>query len=264
MKNNYSSKNLMNFKNRFCALAVLTFAFSTASFAQNTIRYTDITDGTPASIDFNNDNNSEITISYNGTMLNYQGDGETTNIHAFGPEDWDTVNFVNRDFIIGANNNWNGFGDAALLGWGDGNATLPVNTDKYIAVRIGFAGNNNLYYGWIRVSINANEVVTYKDFAYNTTAGQTILAGQTTNLSNTQFANSTVNVYPNPFKEQINLENNTDVTQYAVWNTLGQLVKNGAVVGTAIQLQDLPTGTYILELKDDNGVNLQSKKIIKS
>ncbi len=154
-----------------------------ASNAQ--IVYTDITDGVPAGIDFNQDGTNEFTISngasYTGDYIEYSGGGATNNIHAIGTiaggANWDVPSCVELNFAIGESGNWAGAGDCAVNGWGSGgNPTITADQDTYIACRISFGGTD-LFYGWIRISVDASKTVTYKDYAYNATPNTPINAG---------------------------------------------------------------------------------------
>lgn len=58
------------------------------------------------------------------------------------------------------------------------NGPWVAKGDKYLAMQVIIAGN--IHYGWVRLSHTVNESrVLIKDFAYNTTPGASIKAGQT-------------------------------------------------------------------------------------
>lgn len=57
-----------------------------------------------------------------------------------------------------------------------GSGNFRNTTDKYLAVRF-FAGNQ-LYYGWIRLSVTSNVTVTLQDYAYQSNGKLAIVAGQ--------------------------------------------------------------------------------------
>ncbi len=162
----------------------LLFTILISSFFLNaTIVYTDINpDGTPPGIDFNQDGTNEFNIgagNANGDFITYSANSNN-NVYAIGTlntQNWDVPNCVNNGFAIGANGNWEGQGDCAVNGWGDPNPTITVGQDEYLAVRIDLA--TGTHYGWIRISVDANGNVTYKDYAYNDTPNAPINAGAT-------------------------------------------------------------------------------------
>jgi hypothetical protein len=54
--------------------------------------------------------------------------------------------------------------------------------DKYVGLKLVTGGNT--YYGWVRVNVNANcDTLIVKDYAYNSTAGALITAGEGDTLS---------------------------------------------------------------------------------
>ena len=148
------------------------------------IVYTDIPDGQPAGIDFNNDNTNEFDVqtqAHQGDYLLYAGYGADNNIHALGNagNGWDVPALVAQGFSIDASGNWVGMGDAYINGDfanPPGNSSIIVGTDQYIAARFNLGGTD-IFYGWIRITVDGSGNVTYKDYAYNSTAGQPITAG---------------------------------------------------------------------------------------
>lgn len=79
-----------------------------------------------------------------------------------------------------------------------------------------------------------------------------------------------VNMYPNPTSNDLNISFNTNASgnyNVVVYNTLGSVVMsdnvdvNGAVVRT-ISMENLPTGIYMVEVSNENGIS--TKKIMKN
>lgn len=61
-------------------------------------------------------------------------------------------------------------------------------------------------------------------------------------------------IYPNPAVEYINLNNETsDSSHYSIVTTSGITVKNGAAKNAKINVSDLASGLYILQVLDTNG-----------
>jgi hypothetical protein len=145
------------------------------------IVYTDITDGIPTGIDFNSDGTMEFDVSSQGNYIEYSNYGADNNIHAVGTmatQDWDVPDCVAAGFVIDASNQWEGAGDCSIDAWGAGNSTITPNQDEYLAVRFNLGGTD-IYYGWIRFSMDNSGNLTYKDYAYNSTANSAINAGDT-------------------------------------------------------------------------------------
>jgi hypothetical protein len=62
-----------------------------------------------------------------------------------------------------------------------------------------------------------------------------------------------IEVYPNPAKEQIHLHLNS--LPYTIIDTKGEVLKNGRVEEQRIPIENLPTGLYILQVRDDQKVH---------
>ncbi len=153
----------------------------------------------------------------------------------------------NGDPINGYFNSGNGvlgtFNDAGQFN-GAGN--------KFLGLKIN--SNSNNYIGWIELncSIN-NDTLTLLSYGYNTTADETINAGQTviTDINNeVSKSDNKLNIHPNPcndilFVGGIDINNNT---KYSIYNVLGKLITKGIVTKT-IDVSDMPNGIYILDIE---------------
>ncbi len=165
-------------------LVLLTFGLLNVFQSNAAVVYTDITNGTPAGLDFNGDGNNDFEITnMNGTgdyLTYWANDGDNVvalgNLAAGG---WDVAQWLNANTAIDAASNWQGQGDCAITGWG-GTTNFPFNVDTYLGVRMVFGGNT--HYGWVLVEATgtaANPTITYKEFAYNDTPNGAIAAGDT-------------------------------------------------------------------------------------
>jgi uncharacterized protein YjdB len=163
----------------------LSAVFFNTTQVQAAIVYTDIPDGVPMGIDFNQDGSDEFTVDQWGMMnpgdyIDYWAAGADNNIHALGTmaADWDVPECVAAGYTIDASGNWIGAGDCAINGWGGTNSSITPGVDTYIAMTFNLTGlGSNIYYGWVRINVAANGDVTYKDYAYNDTPGTAINAG---------------------------------------------------------------------------------------
>lgn len=258
-------KHLFLQNKTFKALTV-ALVLSAAAQVQAQIIYVDIQDGIPAGLDFNSDGTYEFDIAGNGADIMYYNYGTTNNIHAIDAANWDTPNCVDENFVIDASNNWEGFGDASVTGWGAGNPILPINTEKFLAVKFNFLDDvNNTYYGWVRIEQNANDEIIYKDYAYNSTPGESILAGQKSisSVSIKEESKKQLNVFPNPFQESITIENSIEYNTYKLVNILGQTIQEGKVEQSSFNFTNINEGVYSLLLMDINGKTVASQKIVK-
>jgi hypothetical protein len=80
----------------------------------------------------------------------------------------------------------------------------PNQVDKFIGVQ--FLINSNYHFGWIKVTTDpSSNKMAVKEYAYNTTPGDPILAGQTAIISTS--INETIydetKLYPNPAEDKI-------------------------------------------------------------
>jgi len=167
---------------------------------QATIIYTDIPDGQPMGIDFNQDGTMEFDIMDNmgiGDGLNYWAN-VNNNIYAIDAANWDVPLDLELNDVIDANGNWDGAGDAAVVGWG-GAPAFTIGVDRYLGVKFDLGGN--IYYGWVRVEVIQNGLdpwgdpayeVIYKDYAYEDVASTAILAGAIPMVGNVDVTGITV------------------------------------------------------------------------
>ncbi len=241
------------------------------------IVYTDITDGIPSGIDFNGDGTNEFSIS-NGTgvgdYITYFNPGQThNNTYAVGTalSGWDEAASLTLGFSIDGTGNWIGAGDCTITGWG-GATVFPFNTDAYIGLKIEIA--NNTYYGWVRVFVTTgtagSPLVTYKDFAYQSTANRAINAGDignTTGISEFGKNMKFITLYPNPTKNNtITIDNKSklNISKIEIIDLTGKRIKQINVLDSnnqTIDVSELNTGIYFISLFN-NGEKIGNKKLI--
>lgn len=75
------------------------------------------------------------------------------------------------------------------------------------------------------------------------------------------FLNKSVEVYPNPFDDKINIYTDIYNGMYTIYTIEGKQVRNGELITSAIELSELPKGIFILEITSDN--TTIRKQIIK-
>ncbi|MBL7899658.1 MAG: T9SS type A sorting domain-containing protein, partial [Crocinitomicaceae bacterium] len=71
----------------------------------------------------------------------------------------------------------------------------------------------------------------------------------------------TANVYPNPVKNILTIQTSTSSITYSIYDMTGREVLTG--VEKEIEMSDLNSGVYIVQIKDSNGLSLYSGKVIK-
>lgn len=83
-------------------------------------------------------------------------------------------------------------------------------------------------------------------------------------LSNESFESDTIEIYPNPTKNILNIINLSESCEYIIFNIMGSKVLSGKVSreSNSIDLSELQSGYYILNLKNSNGLN-KTLKVIK-
>ncbi len=84
-----------------------------------------------------------------------------------------------------------------------------------------------------------------------------------TNLSTDDFMSSTVNIYPNPVKNSLNIKlKYPKETQIDIYNVLGKkVISKGIYSSDIINTEPLSSGMYIIRMKQDE--TIISKKLIK-
>jgi len=126
--------------------------------------------------------------------------------------------------------------------------------DKYLGVK--FLIGHNTHYGWILMSVNSQYTATIKSFAYNTTPGEAITAGQTvTSIFNSKAEALNVNL----FEETLTLGKMTRGGNVSVMNATGNEVFSSKVNAgdNEYKVAGLTPGLYIVN------VNLEEKVITK-
>jgi hypothetical protein len=68
-------------------------------------------------------------------------------------------------------------------------------------------------------------------------------------------------VYPNPTSGTLNLESNEDHSQVSIFNNLGQLVKQFEKVSNSLDVSELESGIYFIQIRNSEGIG--TKKFSK-
>ncbi|WP_204344318.1 T9SS type A sorting domain-containing protein [Psychroserpens algicola] len=134
-------------------------------------------------------------------------------------------------------------------------------TDGFLGLRFD-AGGGNIHYGWVRLDVGtASDVFTIKDYAWNLTVGESILAGQQTLGVNESILNDVRIVALN---KSIGLYNLPEATSYSLVNMTGKRILEGTTSGDSfvVEANTLASGVYIIELTDANSKAVLRKKLV--
>lgn len=133
----------------------------------------------------------------------------------------------------------------------------------------GYAGfkvkfGSNVYYGWMRISVNSDNTFTVYEYAVQTTAGSSISAGDKGSTSGIMYVDKPValNVYPNPAKDVINLDFAGKAEALQLTDLAGRvLLQQNAVSSThTLDVRGLEKGVYVLSIATKDAV--ASRKIV--
>jgi len=129
--------------------------------------------------------------------------------------------------------------------------------DGYLGVRFTFGGD--VYYGWVRMDtdVNGSNLMVVKDFAYESTPGEGILAGQ---ILAAQDFNSGNFDYFVDVNNQLVLSSSTPMNSVEVFNLQGQAIINQELNSTneIIDLASFASGVYLATITID-----KSRKTVK-
>jgi len=143
---------------------------------------------------------------------------------------------------------------------------LHNTNNKYVALRLLKGGN--YYYGWIHFSVSFNgHFISLIDYAYENAPNRLITAGQTVSppVSVATVNNeNTFSVYPNPVQNTLTIKPLKEGRSNTIklYNSNGVLVRNIKQQAYQIDVSDLASGIYFVELIADNKRTV--KKIIKN
>jgi hypothetical protein len=124
-------------------------------------------------------------------------------------------------------------------------------TDKYLGLQ--FIVNSFTYYGWARFTIgSADNTYTFKDYAYEDAAGQSILAGQTITGVSPELSMGHLKFYPNPSSGLIYFEKkDTEGFKFTLTDVAGKVVLEKIMSGEhGIDLGILENGLYFFTLSN--------------
>lgn len=98
-------------------------------------------------------------------------------------------------------------------------------------------------------------------FVLNTSDNKIVIVSKP-NLATEEIATKDVSVFPNPAKDFVRIESKENFKDFKLYDQSGRLVKTGSVNSNKVDLKQIKSGSYILELTNSNNQSL-TKKIIK-
>lgn len=208
-------------------------------------------------------NPSTGTTGYeNFTALSTNLTRGTANTITITPSWTSTV--YSEGYAVWIDYNKNGlFTDAGELVYSKATSTGTTASGSFTVPTTATVGTTRM-----RVSMKYNgiptscETLSYgqvEDYSVNIVAAAAISTIADTNSNEIL---TTVSLYPNPTKDVLNIETNSATKlNYSVINYLGQVVKTGSIENKSINVSNLNTGIYILEVND--GQKSVTKKFIK-
>ncbi|NHN27380.1 T9SS type A sorting domain-containing protein [Flavobacterium jejuense] len=114
----------------------------------------------------------------------------------------------------------------------------------------------------MRVSMKYNGIPsTCETFTYGQVEDYTVNITSTGKEVDNIVSLPEINLYPNPTSSVLNLTSITEKATYKVYSLVGQIVLNGKISNSSIDVSTLPVGNYIIEITDNDITT--SKQFIK-
>ena len=161
---------------------------------------------------------------------------------------------------IGASGAFASFGDMCQAGGYTNSGFCATAADSYVGMQ--FAIGANTHYGWVRLAAgSSSENFTIMDFAYESTPGAAINAGQSLSVEDFDQAHNYVISFTD---KQVTIASIVDQAKYRIISISGKVVMSGSSnsENQIIDLSNLSSGIYIVEVTDANEQRIQRKKIV--
>jgi beta-glucanase (GH16 family) len=113
--------------------------------------------------------------------------------------------------------------------------TWPFDDDQFILLNIAMGGvSGNIDPAFTEGSMVIDYVRVYQSSG---------------SLSNNQYQDNPINLFPNPSKDIIYISTNENIDEIQVYNTIGQLVKTKSKQTNKLEVFDLEPGMYLLKIQ---------------
>lgn len=274
-----------NLSKKIAQYGALTTIIAGAADASGQIIYTDVNpdeggSGITYLLDMDNNSNTDFVIRHFNSVSTFGYYSQ--NVLAMGPAADSSSNLLSNSIlatvsgnfkypfaldagytISAGNTHWNnaGFQTLNYNSCSFSNSAWCGASDKYLGLR--FKIGTNTHYGWARLDValnGANWVI--KDYAYNSVAGGSILAGDTGTMKVDETMAEKVEIIS--LNKTIALYNLPGNTSYRIINMTGQSVLEGSTEEQTLVIQNesLKTGVYVVELIDVASGDTMSKKVL--
>lgn len=272
MKKTTSSK----FTKQLAKYGALTVAIAGVADANGQIVYTDVdpdfsgNSGDEFFLDLNQDTVNDFRIHQSGYNLFIEpltasnsvlGSGSSSNTFVY-PYALSSGAVVSAGQPVWLNQGFSGgfqslnYGSSSYCSFGN----WCSETDKFLGLR--FTVGGNIHYGWAKLDATFDNGWTIKEFAYNSTADESIEAGQQTlGVS----SNDIQDVRIVGLNKSIGLYNLTETTEYTLYNIEGKQLLNGKIENansSVIEANQMTSGIYILELNTLESNTTLRKKVV--
>lgn len=208
------------------------------------------------------------TSLYNGAIGDLNNDGflDIVNGNTIHYNDGNDNNWI-KIYPVGTESNIDGIG-----------ARIEIVTPAGIQIRDirsgeGFSDMHSMTANFGLGSETAVSQVTIKwpsgitNIIYNPAInqGHEIIEEESTVGIDSQYANTDLSVYPNPTAGNLTIKcsANTNGASYLILSPVGQTVQEGVVRGNTLDVSNVETGVYLIQVQLENG-NVTQKQFIKS
>ncbi len=171
---------------------------------------------------------------------------------------WSNTTFSSTSPTNGASASYICFGRAmgyfSVLGWTDIHGAGCQRSDPKPNSFTGYTQNGIGYYNANAPQGDAVRIYNYARLVRNVAS-----TGINENINENNF-----NIYPNPVSDElvIEIQENNEKANYEIYNSFGQILQKGSLVGkTIVQTNSFSPGIYLLKLED--GKTYEFKKIVK-
>lgn len=225
--------------------------------------------GASGKIMFNQGNSTFAPVNYSGISVGAVGDlnndgfldflnGSTIRYAVPNANNWIKV------ALNGVQSNKNGIGARVAIYGAWGKQIRDIRSGEGFK----YMSSLNAHFGLGTANSISQIVITWPsgivDTILNPSINQTLLVNEGSTLSNSSFTTNNIIIFPNPAKDSISVQlpNTATISSIQIMDLLGKTIAKPSLDNNSISVQDLSIGTYILVIKDVDGLSY-SQKFIK-
>ena len=201
-------------------------------------------------------------VNYSGAYMNPAASGNSMMISSYGPMNVPAGSAIGSSGSFTSSGGWVGL--VADISYVSSSSTSSysltfgyfLNTDGFVGLK--FQNSANTHYGWARIEVaNDGTVLSVKEYAFESTPNTAINAGETAN-GPVGIADLENSVVINNFNNQLKVvaaQNLTNGIINVVSMSGKQVVSKSFTINLErIDLNDLSTGIYMVNVNSDEGV----------